>query len=104
MLTTASAFGTVSPANYKSRNTPTFVRGGTSRLEASTVDETTIVSTENLALLSKRGQKAIQLLQQDEAQRHVVADWPAPGTEDDGKIRLAEQVRTSAAGMLLLLV
>jgi UDP-sugar pyrophosphorylase len=61
-------------------------------LHASTVDETTVVSTENLALLSTRGQEAILLLQQDEAQRHVVADWPAPGTEDDGKIRLAEQL------------
>jgi hypothetical protein len=49
---------------------------------------------DNLALLSKRGRRnAIQLLQQDEAQQHVVANWPPPGTQDDGKIRLAQQVR-----------
>jgi hypothetical protein len=52
---------------------------------------------DNLALLSKRGRRnAIQLLlllQRDEAQGHVVANWPPPGTQDDGKIRLAQQVR-----------
>jgi hypothetical protein len=52
---------------------------------------------DNLALLSKRGRRnAIQLLlllQRDEAQQHVVANWPPPGTQDDGKIRLAQQVR-----------
>jgi hypothetical protein len=48
---------------------------------------------DNLALLSKRGRNAIQLLQQDEAQQHVLANWPPPGTQDDGKIRLTQQVR-----------
>jgi hypothetical protein len=98
LLTTASAFGTVPPSYYStaavSRNNQyfAFVRGG--HLHASTVnEETTIVSTENLALLSKRGQEAIKLLEQDEAQRHVVGNWPAPGMDDDGKIRLSEQVR-----------
>lgn len=51
---------------------------------------------DNLALLSKRGRRnAIQLLlllQRDEAQQHVVANWPPPGTQDDGKIRLAQQL------------
>lgn len=104
LLTTASAFGTVQPPNYSiSKSTlvpstvPAFVRGG-KQLHASTssVDETTIVSSENLALLSERGRMAIKLLESDEAQRHVVADWPEPGTEDDGKIQLAEQVSSLA--------
>lgn len=100
LLTTASAFGTVQP-NYSSAlsrssfhpSAPAFVRGGKQLFASSTsVDETTIVSSENLALLSERGQNAIKLLENDPAQRHVVADWPEPGTDDDGKIRLAEQV------------
>ena len=107
LLTTASAFGTIQP-NYSlsrattsttcpahRRRSPAFVRGGTSsHLQASTLDDTTLVSTENLSLLSERGQRVIKLLEDDKAQRHVVADWPPPGTDDDGKIRLAEQVRS----------
>jgi len=106
LLTTASAFGTVQPnyhslavssrAHSTSTCSPAFVRGGSnkssSQLHASTLDDT-VVSTENLSLLSERGQRAIKILESDEAQRHVVADWPAPGTDDEGKIRLAEQVR-----------
>lgn len=101
LSTTASAFGTVQPnfsvsKAHVSHRSPAFVRGGTSssppsQLQASTLDET-IVSTENLSLLSERGQRVIRMLQNDEAQRHVVADWPPPGTEDENKIRLAEQV------------
>lgn len=103
LFTTASAFGTVQPnysvsrAHHSHTSSPAFVRGGSkhaskTQLQASTLDDT-VVSTENLSLLSERGQRAILKLQNDEAQRHVVADWPPPGTEDKGKIRLAEQVR-----------
>jgi hypothetical protein len=64
------------------------------------------VSVENFALLSARGRAAIQrLIQYDQgsdsngpaapaAQTHVYGNWPPPGIDDDGKRRLAEQVRT----------
>ncbi len=63
---------------------------------ASTTDETTSVSAENLNLLSERGQQAIlNLIQHDTdcAQLHVYGNWPPAGTDDEGKRRLAEQVR-----------
>jgi hypothetical protein len=56
------------------------------------------VSSGNLELLSERGRKAIlRLIEEDTdgAQRHVYGDWPEPGHEDEGKIQLADQVRTS---------
>jgi len=63
---------------------------------ASTASASTAVSEDNLALLSDRGRAAIERLVQhdaeDGAQRHVYGDWPLPGTDDEGKKRLAEQV------------
>ena len=60
---------------------------------ASTID----VSSSNLALLSERGRNAIlNLIENDSegAQRHVYGNWPEAGNDDEGKVRLAEQVRT----------
>jgi hypothetical protein len=59
-------------------------------------DSKVTISSENLELLSERGRKAIlRLIEEDTdgAQRHVYAEWPEPGTEDEGKIQLADQVR-----------
>jgi len=61
------------------------------------------VSEENLAVLSDRGRSAIERLVEYDtnaeggggAQRHVYGDWPPPGTDDEGKRRLADQVRNS---------
>ena len=58
-----------------------------------------VVSEENLALLSERGRAAVERLVEHDAstdssaQSHVYGDWPPPGTDDDGKKRLAEQVK-----------
>ena len=55
-----------------------------------------VVEAGNWELLSVRGQAALSnLIQADEgfgAQTHVYNDWPAPGTDDEGKKRLADQV------------
>ena len=55
-----------------------------------------IVSADNWALLSPRGQTALQNLIEGDAgihaQTHAYADWPAAGTDDDGKIRLTEKL------------
>ena len=85
-------------------NKPWGVLGRSSTARSASTSTTTsvvsAVSDENLALLSARGRKVIQALQDFPGQAHVLADWPAPGTEDEGKRRLAEQVRS----MLLLLL
>ena len=56
----------------------------------------TVIDAANWELLSARGQAALaRLIAADEgkgAQAHVYSDWPAAGTEDEGKKRLAEQV------------
>lgn len=55
------------------------------------------LSSSNLALLSDRGRTALLNLVKndiDGAQRHIYADWPEAGNDDEGKVRLAEQVRT----------
>lgn len=72
-------------------------RGGTasSQLSAS-VESPVTVSSENLAILSERGRKAVTSLIENDvngSQKHVYSNWPAPGTQDDDKRRLAEQVR-----------
>jgi hypothetical protein len=61
----------------------------------STVED--FISTDNLALLSERGRTAIERLIQHDiehegAQMHVYSKWPEPGTDDEGKRKLAEQV------------
>jgi hypothetical protein len=75
-------------------------RGGSSASSSSklsaSVESPVIVSSENLAMLSDRGRKAVaDLIENDVngAQKHVYSDWPAVGTQDDEKRRLAEQVR-----------
>jgi UDP-sugar pyrophosphorylase len=58
-------------------------------------DHTASVSPENLDLLSERGRTSMEnLMAQDTdgAQRHVYADWPAAGTDDDNKRCLADQL------------
>lgn len=72
-------------------------RGGSqssSQLSAS-VESAVAVSTENLQLLSERGRNAVESLISNDvngAQSHVYSNWPEPGTQDDDKQRLAEQV------------
>ena len=74
-------------------------RGGSSSSSsqlAASVESTVAISSENLAILSERGRKAVvNLIESDVngAQRHVYSDWPEAGTQDDDKRRLAEQVR-----------
>lgn len=75
-----------------------FVRGGTfqssSSLSASSITSDTLTE-ENLNLLSDRGRKAIQSLvehDKDGSQAHVYGNWPEPGTDDEGKKKLADQV------------
>ena len=86
------------PFIYKSRGGD--VSDSSTRLFA-TVDKTVSspVSQANLDLLSERGQLAISKLIESDVggyQSHVYGDWPEPGTQDDDKRRLAEQVRTVA--------
>jgi hypothetical protein len=59
-----------------------------------------VISRENWELLSKRAQLAlVRLIQHDDttsttrSQAHVYANWPTVGNDDEGKIRLGEQVR-----------
>ena len=55
-----------------------------------------ILSPANWSLLSPRGQRALRNLIEGDvglnAQTHVYSNWPEAGTEDSGKIRLAEQL------------
>lgn len=72
--------------------------------QASTVTETSsiisnFITDDNFSLLSERGKKAItNLIQHDNqyenVQKHVYSNWPEHGIDDDGKRKLAEQVRT----------
>lgn len=87
---------------------PMAVRGGaSSSLSATSVDGTSVeqysvvakyISQENWELLSARGRVALsKLIASDDginAQKHVYADWPEKGTEDDDKVKLVEQVST----------
>ena len=55
-----------------------------------------MVTEENLKVLSERGRKAVENLlahDTDGAQAHVYGGWPEVGVEDEGKQKLAEQVR-----------
>ena len=107
----ASSFGTpslssscrsVRPSSLASKtNLQPFVqRGGASSSKSSSlsasVDTHPEVSAANLDLLTARGKQAVQNLIEhdvDSAQRHVYGNWPEPGTQDEEKKRLAEQVR-----------
>lgn len=83
----------------------TTTRGGGSCplvLQASLLSEGVVLAA-NLDLLSERGRAAVtNLIEHDDdgAQKHVYADWPEPGTDDEGKRRLAEQVCSSVIGSL----
>ena len=76
------------------------IRGGSSSLPATAVDETEIardyISKDNWDLLSSRGKTALsKLISSDvgvNGQKHVYDEWPEAGTDDEGKIQLAEQV------------
>jgi len=84
----------------------TAVRGGdsdSSSCLSSTKEEvsmgetvSTYVSQGNWDLLSQRGQTALtNLINGDEgigAQTHVYADWPEKGTNDEGKVKVTEQI------------
>jgi hypothetical protein len=72
----------------------TFLRSSTT----STSTPRTVISDANLNLLSERGRRAVLMLAEDEHQAHVVGMWPMAGTEDEGKRRLAEQVRVCLRG------
>ena len=73
-------------------------RGGvdTQLFATSTTTSQPAVSESNLQVLSERGRTALQKLVEsdpDGHQAHVYGDWPEAGVEDQGKKRLAEQVR-----------
>jgi hypothetical protein len=83
-------------------------RGGASSVDSSlsaTTEETSstdaivssFISQENWDLLSPRGQTAMANLIKGDvgigSQEHVYANWPAKGIDDEGKVKLAEQVR-----------
>jgi hypothetical protein len=91
----------------KSNLQPFVQRGGASSKSSSlfaSVDAATEVSAANLDLLSARGRKALQNLIEhdaDSAQRHVYGNWPEPGTQDEEKKRLAEQVRNDIFNLFL---
>jgi hypothetical protein len=76
-------------------------------LSSSSIDSspsTSQVSSENLELLSERGRLAVLRLIEhdvDGSQRHVYGGWPEPGTEDDGKRALADQVRSMVAVIMI---
>mmetsp|Transcript_17482 Transcript_17482/g.24893 ORF Transcript_17482/g.24893 Transcript_17482/m.24893 type:complete len:718 (+) Transcript_17482:92-2245(+) len=61
-------------------------------------DDALLLSDENLALLSERGRASLlRFVENDRkhfegANQHVYSDWPEVGVEDEGKIRLAEQL------------
>mmetsp|Transcript_22501 Transcript_22501/g.31562 ORF Transcript_22501/g.31562 Transcript_22501/m.31562 type:complete len:709 (-) Transcript_22501:250-2376(-) len=87
--------------NSNGAGVPTFwktTRGGASpssfSLKSSTAAASSAVSTANLDLLSERGRKSIESLRanDDGSQAHVYSDWPEAGVEDEGKVKLAEQL------------
>jgi len=53
------------------------------------------ISSQNWSLLPTRGKEALNSLIEtdvDGAQEHVYADWPEAGSDDEGKLQLAEQL------------
>ena len=70
-------------------------KDSSSALAASVVSDT--VTEENLAVLSERGRQAVQNLvdyDKEGSQAHVYGGWPEAGVEDEGKKKLADQVRS----------
>mmetsp|Transcript_7725 Transcript_7725/g.7297 ORF Transcript_7725/g.7297 Transcript_7725/m.7297 type:complete len:726 (-) Transcript_7725:264-2441(-) len=94
--------------HYQSGQFPLTVRGGgsSSSLAATPIRSDTtasipttvakFVSEENWALLTSEGQSALtNLIESDAkflAQKHVYGDWPEMGIEDEGKIRICNQL------------
>jgi hypothetical protein len=80
-------------------NSPTMTSLAASSVASSTEASTASspIDADNLALLSDRGREALlRLIEYDSdmgAQRHVYANWPECGVDDEGKKGLAEQVR-----------
>jgi hypothetical protein len=101
----ASSFGTQSASSLASRTKTTFVprsatslsfvRGGGTSSTALSAAVAEATSAANLEVLSERGRLAVLKLIEsdvDGSQRHVYGNWPEPGTQDEDKQRLAEQV------------
>ena len=61
------------------------------------LSSTTSLDDPNLELLSARGKAALENLKEYDSelreQTHVYENWPPPGTSDEEKIALCEQVR-----------
>jgi hypothetical protein len=106
--TSASARNTANRYKYPRTtfiaNKVTFTpRGGSSQstelsgsIDGTTTTQEQIVTAANLDLLSERGREVIlRLIENDPKgyQKHVYGNWPDAGVEDDGKKRLADQVR-----------
>ena len=106
-LSTASSFGVHrQPGVTRYNNNPAFSRvpsalvvGRGGRQQPSSLSATVssgLVTDENLKVLSERGRKALENLlahDADGSQAHVYGGWPDAGLEDEGKQKLAEQVR-----------
>lgn len=91
----SSATATTAAAAAFCRGSITRGGGSRSALQASPLLSEEVVLSANLDLLSERGRAALTTLieNDDGAQKHVYSGWPEPGTDDDGKRRLADQVR-----------
>lgn len=109
------SFGKISPATKRaffpaprggstwseSRTTLSSSTETSSAVTTSSVND--FISEANIALLSQRGRAAIENLilhdmEYNGAQKHVYSNWPEPGIDDEGKIRLAEQVSLACVG------
>ena len=107
----ASSFGANSPKKIQRRSSRSstgiaFVSGGAisggafgtklnSAVESDASSIKSVISEENLELLSDRGRNAIVSLMENDVdgfQEHVYANWPEAGVDDEGKKALAEQV------------
>ncbi len=108
----ASSFGANSPKKIQRRSSArsstgiAFVSGGAisgsavgtklnSAVESDASSVKSVISAENLELLSDRGRNAIVSLMENDVdgfQEHVYANWPEAGVDDEGKKLLAEQV------------
>ena len=107
----ASSFGANCPkkiqrGSFRSSSGIAFVSGGAisgssvetklnSAVESDASSVKSVISAENLDLLSDRGRNAIVSLMENDVdgfQEHVYANWPEAGVDDEGKKLLAEQV------------
>lgn len=75
----------------------TLTESSTSNFDIYSDVVTSYISSDNWSILSPRGKVALaKLIESDVgigAQKHVYADWPILGVDDENKIRLTEQVR-----------